>query len=114
MATVTVLTSAAAAGRLRALRHAGLVLVALFLAHELAYLARFADTARTATLGNEAGHAYWPALVLGGLGVQVLTLGLAGGAPPRTHAPTARRALIVGGLAAGSLAAAALILPPPI
>ena len=61
MATVTVLTSEAAAGRLRALRHAGLVLVALFLAHELAYLARFADTARTATLGNEAGHAYWPA-----------------------------------------------------
>jgi hypothetical protein len=62
--TVTVLTSAVAAGRLRSLRHAGLVVVSLFLAHEAAYLVRFGDPGHTATIGREPGHAYWPALLL--------------------------------------------------
>jgi len=54
------------------------------------------------------------ALIFAGLAVLAATLALAGGYPPRTHGPTARRALLAGAAVAGSLAAVALILPPPV
>lgn len=69
--------------------------------------------------GLSAGRALPPidpatmiALLLGGLAIVAATFALAGGAPPRTHGPTARYALLVGAVVAGALSLAALIAGP--
>jgi len=61
---VTFMTSASSMRRLRWVRHAALVLVALFVAHEAVYLALHASpSGEGATTDPSAGHAYWPAFL---------------------------------------------------